>query len=224
MSSVVRLDTFVDPQFGENGYVVSVADGGPCWLVDPGFAPAGPRMAEHVKKKGLQPQALILTHGHLDHIVGVPDIVKAFPDVPVWVSEEAAVALADPEENLSAQYGFPIVVKVGQTHDLPAGGTLKLGGTDWRVFDTSGHAPGSRSLYCAAAGLVIVGDALFYRSIGRTDFHHSRHAQLIRNIREHLLTLPDETQVYSGHGPVTTVGAERRMNPFIQAGAEEMMD
>ena len=87
--------------------------------------------------------------------------------------------------------------------------------------DTSGHAPGSRSLYCSQAGIVIVGDALFYRSIGRTDFHHASHAGLIRNIRQNLLSLPDETKVYSGHGPVTTIGAERRSNPFLQADADE---
>jgi glyoxylase-like metal-dependent hydrolase (beta-lactamase superfamily II) len=98
---------------------------------------------------------------------------------------------------------------------LAAGGELTLDGTTWKILDASGHSPGGRALYCAVAAVVIVGDALFQGSIGRTDFHNSRHDRLISNIKTNLLTLPDETRVYSGHGPVTTIGAERRTNPFL---------
>src|SRR5207244_9436484 len=138
---------------------------------------------------------LILTHGHLDHIAGVPEIRAAYPSIPVYMAKEAAPALSDPNENMSAGYGMPLVVGAIETRDLPPGEPLELDGLTWHAFDTSGHAPGSRSLYCAEAGVAIVGDALFYRSIGRTDFHHSDAKAYLRNIREKLLTLPDETKV-----------------------------
>jgi glyoxylase-like metal-dependent hydrolase (beta-lactamase superfamily II) len=160
--------------------------------------------------------AVILTHGHADHIAGLPEVLSALPEIPVRIAEEARAALSDPGENLSSDLGTPFRTPAPKTVDLPAGGQLTLDGLTWYVLDTSGHAPGSRSLYCPAAGMVIVGDALFHGSIGRTDFHHSDHAALIRNIRERLFSLPDETKVFSGHGPVTTIGRERRYNPFVR--------
>lgn len=221
MSHPIRIDTFVDPQFGENGFVIWTRTGGPCWFIDPGFPPSGANMAAHARREKLTPEALILTHGHLDHIAGIPQIKEAYPDSPILMAKEAAPALTDPNQNLSAGYGFPMSFPPMATTDLMAGSTLTLDRTTWQVFDTSGHAPGSRSLYNAAAGVVIVGDALFYRSIGRTDFHHCNGRLFIRNIKNNLLTLPDETKVYSGHGPVTTIGAERRYNPFVGLQAEE---
>ena len=221
MPQTIRIDAFVDPQFGENGYVVWTRSGGPCWFIDPGFPPSGSNMAAHARREKLTPEALILTHGHLDHIAGIPQILESFPDLPILMSKDAAPALTDPNQNLSAGYGFPMSLPPQTTRDLPAGSTLTLDGMTWQIFDTSGHAPGSRSLYNAVAGVVIVGDALFYRSIGRTDFHHCDGPQFIRNIKHNLLTLPDDTKVYSGHGPVTTIGAERRYNPFVGDQAEE---
>jgi len=99
---------------------------------------------------------------------------------------------------------------------LQVGQELTLGDTVWKVLDTSGHTPGGVSFYCPDLQVVIAGDALFARSIGRTDFPGSSHAQLITTIRENLLTLPDETQVITGHGPQTTIGLERAANPFLQ--------
>jgi glyoxylase-like metal-dependent hydrolase (beta-lactamase superfamily II) len=122
----------------------------------------------------------------------------------------------DSNENLSSGLGTPFAPGIKQTCDLPTGSQFELDGTTWQVLDVSGHSPDARALYCPTAAMVIVGDALFAGSIGRTDFHHSNHDQLIRNIREKLFVLPDETKVYSGHGPVTTIGHERRYNPFLQ--------
>jgi glyoxylase-like metal-dependent hydrolase (beta-lactamase superfamily II) len=216
MPAAVQIASFVDPSFGENAYVVWSKGGGACWIVDPGLPPSAAEIIRFVGEKRLRPDAIVLTHGHADHIAGVPEVLEAFEGLPIMISNDARPALTNPSENLSSGLGFPIRIDAGQLVDLAAGSHCDLDGSTWHVLDTSGHAPGSRSLYCAAAGVVLVGDALFHSSIGRTDFHHSDHAALIRNIKERLFSLPDETKVYSGHGPVTTIGRERRHNPFLQ--------
>ena len=216
MPSNVQIACIVDPNFGENAYVVWCNDGGACWIIDPGLSPSASQIVSIVGEHRLKPDSLVLTHGHADHIAGVPEVLEAFEGLPVRMAKEAQPALTDPDENLSSDLGFPIRVGADRLLDLPADSILELDGSSWTILDTSGHAPGSRSLYCSAAGMVIVGDALFQSSIGRTDFHHSDHDTLIRNIRERLFTLPDATKVYSGHGPVTTIGRERKLNPFVQ--------
>ena len=216
MSASIHIATFVDFQFGENSFVVAIPDTQHCWIIDPGFAPSPERIIRHVEEKGLKPDAMILTHGHLDHIAGVPDIMEAFPDLPIYMAAAATPALTDPNENGSAAFGMPLDVGDHATIDMPHGCELKLGDTEWLALDTSGHAPGSRSLYCEEVGVVFVGDALFQQSIGRTDFANSNHDELIRNIRERLLTLPEETRVFSGHGAITTIGDEKQYNPFLR--------
>ena len=123
--------------------------------------------------------------------------------------------LTNPQLNLSAPFGMAIVVNTPATHDLSPGAKLVLGSLDCQVFDTSGHSPGGRSLYFASSGVVVAGDALFEGSIGRTDFPGCDHHRLIKLVCENLLTLPEQTVVYSGHGSPTTIGNERKSNPFL---------
>lgn len=215
MPSDIKIAEFIDPSFGENAYVVWKRDGGPCWIIDPGLPPSATQIINHVKQRGLRPEALVLTHGHADHIAGVPEVRSVWTELPIHIAREEAATLTDPRENLSSGMGMSFAPGIKETHDLAAGSQLTLDDTTWHILDVSGHSPGGRALYCATAGIVIVGDALFAGSIGRTDFHHSSHERLIRNIKQNLLALPDETKVYSGHGPVTTVGEERAHNPFL---------
>ena len=122
--------------------------------------------------------------------------------------------LGDAGLNMSASFGMMVV---GPEPDelLAPGGVISIGSSQWQVLDTSGHSPGGVSYYCGRAQAVLTGDALFCGSIGRTDIPGAQHDLLLKNIKEHLLVLPDRTKVLPGHGPDTTIGRERRTNPFV---------
>jgi glyoxylase-like metal-dependent hydrolase (beta-lactamase superfamily II) len=207
-----------DPVYIENGYTMYLREGGPCWIIDPGLPPQGETIVQHVKEKSLQPAGILLTHGHADHIAGVDEVREGLGPVPVYLAREEWDALRNPMANLSSRMGTGLSTNVDDPLDLTPGATLELDGTTWQVIDVSGHSPGGRAVYCGELGVVFVGDALFAGSVGRVDFPHSSGDQLMRNIRENLLTLPDETRVLCGHGPETTVGRERETNPFIIYG------
>ncbi|MFQ5414494.1 MAG: MBL fold metallo-hydrolase [Phycisphaerae bacterium] len=207
-----------DPTYMENGYTIHMRDGGPCWIIDPGLPPQAADIIAYVEDHALVPDAIILTHGHADHIAGVDAVRDALGALRVYLAKEEWAALSDPMVNLSGMVGAGFATTVTDPIDLPAGTTLELDGTTWVVSDTSGHSPGGRTLYCAALGIAIVGDALFAGSVGRVDFPTSDGQALMRNIHAELMTLPDETRVLSGHGPETTIGRERATNPFVLGG------
>ncbi len=207
-----------DPTFAENGCTVYLRDGGDCWIIDPGPPPQAEEILEHIREHDLRPTAIILTHAHADHIAGIDDVIAGTGDLPVMLGRGEWPMLTDSRENLSSNLGTPLIVAATDVRDLPVGTELELESTRWVIGDVSGHSPDARSLYCAEHSIVFVGDALFAGSIGRVDFHHSDGAKLMTNIRGTLLTLPDDTRVISGHGPETTIGAERATNPFILHG------
>jgi glyoxylase-like metal-dependent hydrolase (beta-lactamase superfamily II) len=207
-----------DPTYMENGYTIYMRDGGPCWIIDPGLPPQAGQIVQHLSEKSLKPAAILLTHGHADHIAGIDEVCEHVGPLPVYLAKEEWAALASPTANLSDLMGQGFATKVTDPADLPAGGAMELDGSRWEILDTSGHSPGGRSLYCRDLGIVFVGDALFAGSVGRVDFPHSDGDRLLRNIREHLMTLPEEIRVLSGHGPETTIGRERTGNPYILHG------
>ena len=207
----VRIETLALGPLETNCHVV--AAGGECWVVDPSLWP-GPLLGL-LDRLDLRVRRVLLTHGHGDHIGGVAEVLAAFPDATLTCPAGDMDMLADAEANFSRSLGMPIRVDA-PAEGVSPGETLQLADTSWQVLDTSGHTPGGVSYYCAAAPAAITGDALFAGSIGRTDIPGGDTARLLANIREHLLTLPDETRVLPGHGPETTIGAERRGNPFLQ--------
>jgi glyoxylase-like metal-dependent hydrolase (beta-lactamase superfamily II) len=219
MSNKLIIHVTNDPMYMENGYTVHLRDGGPGWIIDPGLPPQGEEIIRYVRKKSLDPVTIVLTHAHADHIAGIDEVRDELGNVPVYLAREEWRALVDPMVNLSGFFGAGIRTGVTDPKDLPHGGSMELDGTSWKVLDVSGHSPGGRALYCQELGIVFVGDALFAGSVGRVDFPNSDGERLLRNIRDHLLTLPDDTHVLSGHGPETTIGRERRTNPFVSGSA-----
>jgi glyoxylase-like metal-dependent hydrolase (beta-lactamase superfamily II) len=218
---LVNIKVFVEPLFGENAFLVSVEEQGRRvgWAIDPSFEPYVHELTGYARDNGIDVHRIILTHGHGDHIAGVDAVHRAFPQATLLVAREDEAMLRDADLNLSAPFGVDVTVATPVGEYLTPGMSLALGAVEWQVLDTSGHSPGGRSLYCPAAGLVIVGDALFAGGIGRTDFPGSNHGQLIRNIRQNLFALPGDTVVHSGHGQPTTIEIERKSNPFV---AEQM--
>lgn len=214
----VRFYVTQDPVYAENSYTVYLEDGGECWILDPGLPPHAERIVAFVRAHRLRPQAIVLTHAHADHIAGIDEVREALGELPVYLAKEEWTALSDPWANLSAMVSEGFATQVRHPLDLAPSDTLTLEHLTWNVLDVSGHSPGGRALYCADANLVIVGDALFAGSVGRVDFPNSSGPRLMTNIQRNLMTLPDDTVVLSGHGPETTIGRERRTNPFILHG------
>lgn len=186
----------------------------PCWIIDASFEPRD--LIDHVRKHALAPEALIFTHAHIDHIAGAFEMRRAFPDVPVLIHEAERDWLTDPHLNLSAGYGMPVTAPAA-TRLLKDGDTLTLDGSSWSVLHVPGHSPGSVALFNEPARILLGGDALFAGSIGRTDFPGCSFEQLERSIRTKLYALPDDTTVHPGHGTATTIGREKRSNPFVRA-------
>ncbi len=216
--SPLTIKPFVDAMFAENAFVVSArngAGGQVGWVIDPGLGRQPELLIRYARERQIVIEKIILTHGHADHIAGVDAVHEAWPTAGVLIGGPDEPMLADPNQNLSALFGFNLVLKTPASGHLEPGMELVLGKLQWSVLDTSGHSPGGRSLHCPEAGVVFTGDALFSGGIGRTDFPGADGGQLIGNIRKHLLTLPGDTAVYSGHGPVTTVRIEQKSNPFL---------
>lgn len=207
------IEGFVLGPFAQNCYVVRTGSGSGCWIVDPGFEPGD--VVERVRELRLRPEAIVLTHAHADHIAGIDEVLRAFPKTPVLLHEAEEKWLSDPLLNLSALSGRAVTAH-GPDRVLKDGDVLTLEGMEWRVLHTPGHSPGSVTLHHAPSGTAIVGDALFAGSIGRTDFPGSDFETLERAIKTRLYTMPGETVCYPGHGPTTTVGVEKRSNPYVR--------
>ena len=184
-----------------NSYLIHNA--GQAVAVDVGGEPAP--MLEYLTEHKLALAAICLTHRHFDHLYGVAELAGATKAVVYAPTGDDS--LAETESGKGGIWGFPPVPPFDSL-PMPTG-SASFGGMECRVLETPGHTPGGVSLYFPAEKLVFTGDALFYRSMGRTD-----QATLLRSIKDVLFTLPEDTTVYPGHGPATSIGDERKNNPF----------
>jgi glyoxylase-like metal-dependent hydrolase (beta-lactamase superfamily II) len=208
------LETLTVGPFQENCYVIGDEATGTGALVDPGDEAA--RIALAVEQTGLEIGEILITHAHIDHVGAVGALVEEYA-CPVLMHAEAEPILQQlPTQAMMMGLRFGKVPAVDRhIEDEEA---LEVGGLKLRALYTPGHAPGHLAFYVEGERLVLSGDALFAGSVGRTDLFGGDMDLLMRSINERLMTLPDETDVFPGHGPRTKIGNERAHNPFLQGG------
>jgi glyoxylase-like metal-dependent hydrolase (beta-lactamase superfamily II) len=196
----------------DNGvYVLHDRSLGVAVVVDPSFE-SEPAL-DFITAAGLRIEAIVNTHGHFDHVVGNAAFRTAAPEAPIYLHPDDADLLAAAPEQ-AAFFGLSVTPSPAPDRWFSEGQDVTLAGARWRVLHVPGHSPGSICLY--NLGVLIGGDVLFRGSIGRTDLPGGNARQLLTGIQEKVLTLPDETVIHPGHGPVTSIGWERKSNPFLR--------
>ena len=210
----MQIERFVFNPFQENTYVIS--KGKNCVIIDPGCSNAieEKALSNYINREELTPEAIWSTHSHIDHIMGNAYCSNKW-NIPLYVHKEDQATL-DLGEQVSRMYGLDYVKSPDPSGYFDLNTALKVGGADFEIRFAPGHAPGHVVFINHEHKFVIGGDVLFKRSIGRTDLPGGNATQLYTSIREQLYTLPDDYLVLSGHGPDTTIGEEKRLNPFVQ--------
>jgi glyoxylase-like metal-dependent hydrolase (beta-lactamase superfamily II) len=213
----LTYETLTIGPMGNNIYFLIDEDTKDCVVIDPGFLPK--TQLDFINEKGWKLRQIWVTHGHFDHIAGVKSLSEAFdPPVPIamhpvsfeWAKENP------PDEIYGVRVDEVPRVDIPLAHGIWLGIDPQSDEKVVEVRDVSGHNPGSVIFYCPDLKLAFVGDAIFKDSIGRTDFAGSDHQLLLKNIREQIYTLPEETVLLPGHMDTTTVGHEKRFNPFVR--------
>lgn len=200
--------------FAQNAYILMRPDRTDAIVIDPGFDVGS--IGQILQNKARTLSTILNTHGHADHIAGNAALKKLWPDAPLMIGVNDSLLLADPELNLSASFGISLTSPPADRL-LRNRESIEIAGFRFDVLEIPGHSPGSIVFHCVDfdPGFVIGGDVLFAGSVGRTDFAYGDSELLYRGIRDRLFTLPGSTVIWPGHGPRTSVGVEKRSNPFV---------
>ena len=206
----MKIEKFVLGSMGTNCYLLINEESKELVMVDPATCPD--YLVSHIKSNGYTPKAILLTHAHFDHVMGIDGFVKEF-DIPVYLHEDEKQILEDPRLNLSGVFG--VSYSYSKVECLVDEQILELAGFQFKVIHTPGHTAGGCCYYEEAEGVLFSGDTLFYQNVGRTDFPTGSMSTLVRSIKEKLFCLPDDVMVYPGHDDVTCIADEKVYNPFV---------
>lgn len=211
---MIKIEKFVVNPLGENSFIIS-DETGECIFVDPGFFydEEHDEVRDYIKTNNLKPVKITNTHCHFDHIMGVEFVRNEFK-IPflAHVNDAFWVEKAIDQSNM---FGFEMNPVLPADAFFIENDFVEFGNTKLKIIHVPGHSPGHVVFYCESDHKLIAGDVLFYGSIGRTDLPGGDYETLISNIKNKLFHLPDDTAVYCGHGPETTIGFEKRTNPFL---------
>lgn len=214
VAMATQVHTVVVGPFAVNCYLLWDQQTSEGVIIDPGAE--ADEIAEEIDEFNITPKAILLTHGHGDHIAAVADLKRIF-DVPLYIGRGEEALLADPGANISAFFDHPIVAPKPD-HSVEDEQLISVGGIELLVLSTPGHTAAGVCYLEECGGRLFCGDTLFAGSIGRTDLSGGDYEQLIKSIQKKILSLPDNVLVFPGHGPQTTVGTERGTNPFLFGG------
>ena len=211
---MLQIKSFTFNPFAENTYVL-YDEMGEAVIIDPGCYEKSEKaeLFDFVKAEQLTPVKVLNTHCHIDHVLGNAFVINTY-DIPLWFhKDEEPILRAVP--SYASNYGFPMYQDSQASHYIKDGEVVKFGHTALQSILVPGHAPGHLVFYHEESKTCIGGDTLFQGSIGRTDLPGGHHETLLKAIKSRLFALPDDTTVYPGHGPATTIGEEKIYNPFV---------
>lgn len=215
----MQLHSRIVGSLATNCYILICEQTHKALIIDPGFpAEEANDILNEILQNGFKVEKILNTHGHVDHIIG-NEILKRLTKSKILIHRNDALMLIDPSKNLSSMLGLDIISPKADRL-LEEGDIIKVGNLELEVIHTPGHTEGSISLFCEKEKVVFTGDTLFAGSIGRTDLPGSSFEKMMHSLKK-LMNLSDETVVYPGHGGKTTIGREKRMNPFLSSLRED---
>ena len=214
------IHSWVVGPLATNCYLVACNETGEALMIDPGFFTQEAEKILKILRRKFKLKKILNTHGHVDHISG-NSVLKRHTEADILIHRDDALMLADPERNLSNMLGLNVISPKADRL-LEDSEIVKVGALELKVIHTPGHTKGSISLFCEKEKVVFTGDTLFAGSIGRTDLPGSSFREIVHSLNEKLMNLPEETIVYPGHGEKTSIGREKRINPYVSSRWEDL--